>query len=371
MHKLIDFTDGTLRTPEWLARQPKGTIATIVQPKNDSGADDMFIAKAAGRDGRDCLCVQSTTEAQGLPGFWLAPYQSTGRATANITTEQGYLIPRGHKANRFSFWCRFNKGFRAASSALAPINLIVGTYHYDPALLGKGPVKESNNWHFYHQLVVRHDQAQDNWVRIVVNDLPQHQRGNSSDFPVVNPTQPAGEYWQLATRLYIDCHPYVGKPEIPYPVQMWVDDITFDYVAPPRELAASLKVSSQLIPRGKTTTVVAELTNTSAKPISGIISHRSRYSWTPALVNPVTNKSVHNQRVTLEPGTTIFHLQLTPRETAKPGTTLQHGLMFIPDDQARPGNHSLADPNVVITRAHACGPCDCSPVAAAVRLTME
>lgn len=372
MQKILDFTAGTLRTPSWLAKQPKGVDAVIVQPKGDSGKDDLLLAKGEGRNGGDCLLVQSSNDVQGLPGFWIAKYVSTGRSTMNLNDERGFLLPRGVRANRFSFWMRFDKGFRVQSSARATSNFIVGTYHYDPAKLGTGPVVESSNWHFYHQLLVRHNQADGEWVQVVVNELPQHQRSISKGFPPVNPTQPAGDYWELATRIYLDCHPYMSAAEIRYPVRMFVDDIAFDYVEPPLQMRCKLKAQSLTIPRSKTTKIAVEFWNDSTKPVSGIAGHRSRYSWTPTLVDPYTEKSVHNQRITLQPGINQLELQITPREAMKPGSAMLHGVIFVPDSEARPKNHSHADTNVQIAAAYGVnGPSDCSPVHAAVKLTVE
>lgn len=372
MHKLIDFTDGTVRTPEWLGRQPKNVDAVVVQPKNDSGADDLVLAKGEGRNGNDCLLVQSTSDVQGLPGFWIAKYVSTGRAVTNLSNDRGYLLPRGIPANRFSCWLRFDAGFRAKSSLAATKNLIVGTYHYDPAKLGSGPVKETNNWHFYHQLSVRHAQAGDGWIHVVVNDLPTHQRSVNQGFPVANPTQVAGNYWEICTRLYLDCNPYMASPEIAYPVRMFVDDICMDYVSPRTDLRCAIKGGAAVIAKGRTTKFNVEMWNDTTKPVTGVIGHRSRYSWTPALVDPFTEKSVHKQRITLQPGLNQLELHITPRDGMKTGTTMMHGVVFVPDSEARPGNHSHADPNVQMAPVYAVtGPSDCSPIHAAVNLRVE
>lgn len=372
MHKLIEFTDGTLRTPEWLGRQPKGIDAVIVQPKGDSGKDDLSIAKGEGRHGNDCLLVQSTSDVQGLPGFWIAKYVSTGRSTMNLNGERGYLLPRGVRANRFSFWMKFDKGFRVQSSARASTNFVVGTYHYDPAKIGSGPVVESNNWHFYHQLLVRHDHADGDWINVVVNDLPQHQRGVSKGFPPANPTQQAGDYWEIATRIYIDCHPYMSSPEIRYPVRMLVDDISFEYVEPLPQLRCKLKTDAAVIPKGRTTTFPVEIWNDTGKQVTGIAGHRSRYSWTPTLFDPFSEKSVHNQRITLQPGLNQLQFQVTPREAMKSQTSMLHGVIFVPDSELRPKNQSHADPNVQVSAAYGVnGPSDCSPVHAAIKLTVE
>jgi hypothetical protein len=371
MSSLISFSQ--LQTKDWLGKQPKGTAECVVMPKGDSGADELSIARGQGRNGGDCLAVTSATSQQGLPGMWIAKYVSNGRgATMNASNDRGYLLPRGVKANRLSFWLRFPAGFREQSSAKAAVNFIVGTYHYDPGRLGNGPVVESNNWHFYHQLILRHDQAKGEWIHVVVNELPQHQRGVSKGFPVANPTQPAGNYWELATRIYFDCHPYMSEAEMEHPITMLVDDVAFEYVEPSHQVQIEMKLPMPVIPRGKTTRIPVLVTNSSYKPITGTIGHRSRYSWTPILVDRSTDRAIHRQQVTLAPGVTNYELMLTPKQDMKVGTAMQHGVVFVPDTEARPKNHSHADPNVQISANYGVtGPSDCSPVHAAVRAIVE
>lgn len=91
MHKLIDFTDGTLRTPEWLGRQPKGIDAVIVQPKGDSGKDDLSIARGEGRPLRlrsygAASYLQSVTVVQG--------YSMSACASGHCGPLRAIVLPR-------------------------------------------------------------------------------------------------------------------------------------------------------------------------------------------------------------------------------------------------------------------------------------
>lgn len=363
MH-LLTF-DGELPDKRWLGAQKK--IANAVSAKGDSGNDVLSLDRGAGRRGNDCLLITSLDEKAGLPGFWVTRGQGNGRGlVSNIANADGYLAA-GARANRLSFWLRFDDGFRAKASATAQRNLVVGTYHFDPAK--KGIKKESNNWHFYHQLVIRHDKARDSWINVVVNELPHHQRALSQGFPVYNPTQPVGNYWELATRFYVDCTPYFTPAEVPWPVHMWVDDIELLDAPALHDVSVELKAKSLDVPRSVTTTIQCELTNHTNAPVTGFVAHRSRYGWTPALVNPSTEKSVHKQKLTLQPGVTTLYLQITPRQGMTAGTKMLSGVVFVPESECRPGNHSHADRNVLVSDAYAVtGPCDCSPAHASVLL---
>lgn len=356
--QLVSFADGL---PNAKLLGSTKTVGNYVAPKGDSGADILSVSRGDGRHGNDCMLVTSLDEKHGLPGFWVLRGQGNGRGlVSNLANNNGYLAP-DFRANRLSFWLRFDTGFRAKSSGTSQNNLVIGTYHFDPSK--KGVRKESNNWHFYHQLIVRHDRAQDGWINVVVNEMPQHQRAMSNGFPTYNPTLPIGNYWDIATRFYVDCQPYFTPAEIPHPIRMFVDDIEFQYVAPPTDVDVELKAKSAEVQRGVTTTIPVEVVNKTQMPISGLIAHRSRYPWTPALVDPTTDKSIHKQRITLQPGTTSLLLQLTPRQAMTAGTSMATGVVFVPDSQLQPKNASFADPNVLVSDTYAVtGPCDCSPV---------
>lgn len=363
---MLDLTSG-VPDKAWLGTQK--AVGTYVAGKADSGMDAITVARGEGRSGGDCLLVTSPDAKAGLPGFWVMRGRGNGRGSvANVKTDEGYLADS--RVNRLSFWLRFDAGFRATSSAASACNFVVGTYHFDPAL--KGDRKESNNWHFYHQLVLRHDRAQDGWIHVVLNDIPQHQRSLSKYSVPANPTQPAGDYWNLLTRFYLDCHPYMSAAEIPHPIRMLVDDMQLTYVDPITPATLTLPKSQATIVRGQTTTFAVELRNRTGAPLTGRVGHRSHYSWTPALIDPGTRKSVHDQRIALAAyESRTLELSFTPRETHRSGTSLPHGVVFTPSTDDRPENHSLADANVLLHRTYGVsGPCDSSPAYANIRLTI-
>lgn len=363
--QLVSF-DGGVPDKSWLGGQ-KAT-ANYVAPKSDSGADVLSLGRGEGRNGNDCLLVTSVEPQHGLPGFWLLRGTGNGRGSVgNISTNQGFLCG-GQRANRLAFYVRFDTGFRSASSPISKCNFVVGTYHFDPSK--KGVRKESDNWHFYHQIILRHDLAGDGWIRVVLNELPQHQRGLSNGFPAANPTQGAGNYWELATRLYLDCHPYHSPANIPHPIRMFVDDVQMSYVQPSEAITATIIARETQVRRGVTSSLRVQLNNTTSAPISGIIGHRSRYGWTPSLTDPANDKPIHKQKVTLLPGVNEYSLQVTPRQTMKAGVSMLTGIVFVPDEQLRPNGQSQADPNVRISSDYAVtGPVDCDVTHAAILLT--
>lgn len=352
----------------WLGRQPAGTVAPYVAPKSDSGTDAMKLAPGAGRQGGDCLLVTSHSPEAGLPGFWVMVGKSNGRGgVANCGGNDGYL-GRGLPANRLGLWLRFEPGFRAKSCRDAVQNLHVGTYHHDPAK--PGVRKESNNWHFYHQLVVRHDLAAGEWVHVVLNEIPQHQRGRSKYAPPPNPTQDAGDYWDLLTRFYVDCHPYFGDAEKQYPVRMLVDGISLYQVSEQDQVACRIAPPRTPVVAGKTSTMAVTLRNKSRASITGVVGHRSHYTWTPSLMLPESGKSVHRQKLTLPPGDTQLEFCVTPRIAMPAGSRLQHSIVFVPEQQLRPNGASMADPRVCLSESlGVSGPCDSSPASAVITLT--
>lgn len=355
----------------WLGRQPAGTVAPYVSPRGvDSGTDILSLARGAGRRGNDCLLVTSPSEKEGLPGFWVLIGKSNGRGSvANCGGNDGYLS-RGAPVNRLSMRLRFEPGFRAAASKTLTHNMHVGTYHHDPAR--PGVRKETNNWHFYHMLQLRHDLAGGDWVHLVLNEIPQHQRGRSKYGPAPNATRDAGNYWEILTRFYVDCHPYFSDAEKSYPVRMWVDDIQLQQVREQSAVTCSITSPAKPLVAGQTSKMLVTLRNRTSQPIAGLIGHRSFYLYAPALVDPTTGKSVHRQRLTLPPGETLLELQLTPRSTVTPGSKLQHAVVFVPEDQLRPLNGSLADQRLQLSDTHGVsGPCDSSPAYDTITLTTQ
>lgn len=364
---LVNWSHG-LPDKNWLGSTKQ--VANYVSPRTaDSGIDTLSIAPGAGRQGGDCLLVTSPDAKAGLPGFWVLRGKGNGRGqVVNLSTNSGYFA-FGERVNRLSFWIRFDEGFRATSSAVAKQNLHVGTYHYDPAK--KGVRKESNNWHFYHMLTLRHDLASGRWINVVLNDIPQHIRGRSQYPPPPDPTQPAGNYWELLTRFYIDCTPYFSPAEIPHPVRMWVDDISLDYALEYRDVSVQIGPPIHAIVPGQTTTLRVEVHNGLQQQVTGQIGHRSYYAWTPNLVDLRTGKSAHKSLVTLDPGANYFDLLLTPRSNVPRGHTLTHSVVFVPMSQLTPGNSSHADPAVQLNSYFGVnGPCDSQVASDQITLTV-
>lgn len=359
---LLDFSASVVPNRDWASSRPKGTTSTFVDPKGDSGQDRLSIARGEGRSGGDCLLVESPDERSGLPGFWIMRGKSTGRSVMTPGDRSGYLVRNGERANRLAFDLRFDAGFRAKSSVKRAENLVIGTYHFDPAKIGTKEVKESDNWHFYHQLLVRHDLADGDWIRVVVNDTPQHQRSLSQYRVPQNPTTIAN-YWEIATRLYIDCTPYGADPEIPRPVRMFVDNIQFFYEEPRGfdvQVPSAVDVSTK-----KRIDVPIQITNLEGRDVTGTIAHRSRYSWEPRLCDEA-GADVHQKAVTIAAGESReFRLSLHPRAGAKIGMTLPHGIIFVPQDEQRPNNASIADPRVFLNSTFGfSGSCDSNSIGA-------
>ena len=365
---LLDLSGG-VPDKAWLGKQ--NAIGNYVVPKGDSGVDQFSVARGEGHNGGDCLLVTSSSKEAGLPGFWVLRGAGNGRGrVANLTTNEGYLATG--PANRLSFWLRFDDGFRAKSSASPKLNtnLHVGTYHFDPRLPARDR-KESNNWHFYHQLVLRHDKARDGWIHVVLNALPQHQRSLNGYQPMPNPTQEAGNYWELLTRFYIDPHPYMSDPEIAYPVRMWVDDIELITVDEPKTVSVAFRDREASVPREKTTSIPVVVTNQTDVPQSGVIGSRSHWRWNSRLVSQ-TGQSAESQAITLAPreSRTLMYT-VTPPANMAFVATLVHSVVFSPASERTPTNRSIADANVLLTEKTygVSGPCDGNVAYDAISLT--
>jgi len=231
---LLDLNDNVLHDTAWASKQPAGTKVLYVGPKGDSGNDELSLAIGEGRDGSNALRVRCNDKTQGLPGFWLFTSRATGKQVANYSTDLGYMAPRGKKPTKLHLWLKFPEGFFKERSAMSikgyPYHqtLHLGTYQFAPGLIGnKGAVvKESNNWHGYHQCIIRHDLAKGDWVHLVLNDCPMHQRALNQDYGP-NYCGSHGQYWDLTTRFYFDVVPNFIDPEIDYPFEMLVDSIYF------------------------------------------------------------------------------------------------------------------------------------------------
>lgn len=383
-HVVMDFEDPVLHDKSWLLDQASSRAHAIVAPKSDSGADELSIAIGEGRGGGNALLVESRDAAMGLPGFWVLMASNEGGA-ATPGDESGYVLPRGKRANRLEFWVRFQPGFRARDAAAQPpvypnhVNLHVGTYHFDPARIGGGTeVKESDNWHFYHQLFVRHDEADGEWIHVVLNELPQHQRAVSSQ-PPVNPTLPAGNYWELLTRFYVDNHAYFADPGIDYPVKMWVDDIRLTRVEESAPVSVSIdgKTSggTTYVYRDEPTALGVSLVNASADEVCGAL--------TVAVPDAVHARLASDDRgadaggdVCIAPrATRRFSYVLRPKADLKYGSVLDAGVIFSPRAQMRSdatsANRSLSDPNVEKRWQQGTGPHDGSLAGAFVRMFVK
>jgi len=227
---LMDFEDSVLHDEDWIKAQPIWTVASYVHPKWDSWVNDLLLDIWAWRWGWNALLVESTDSSMWLPSFWLLRAKNAGvNYIQNIKDKSGYFLPENKKANRFEFWVKFEDWYRPTLSWLNQ-NFQVGTYQFDPNKIdGSNDVKESDGWHFYHHMMIRHDVAKDGWIHVVLNQSPQHMRAISA-LPANNPTQPYGNYWELLTRFYIDAYPYFADPEKWYPLKMWIDDIKLSYV---------------------------------------------------------------------------------------------------------------------------------------------
>ncbi len=377
---VMDFEDTVLRDDDWLRTQPSGTEATYVVPKGDSGVDQLSLAPGAGRNGSTALLVESPNTAAGLPGFFVVRNRASSGMIENIDTEAGYILPRGVQANRLEFWVRFEDGFRAVSSTTADRNMHVGTYHYDPAkIVPDVKVVESDNWHYYHELVLRHDRARDGWMHVVVNEIPQHQRGMNLVRQVKNPTASAGDYYELLTRFYVDMDPYFSSPETGHPVKMWVDDIKLSYVPEPTNIQVNIN-GAELSPevsvmKGSTLELPVTITNSGATEVTGTVVHRSTYSFSPRLLDPVSGLNLHGQNITVAPGETRDLILQLSTDTGMPTDLVRaHGVLFVPLEEQRPGNHSQADPNVELSPSNGySGPADAAVPGASVdvRLLMN
>ena len=362
--------DGALKTESWLLRQPKGRISVCVAPKLDSGVDQLAIAPGQGRNGNDCLVVTATDSSAQLPGFWVMVKKTNGKTIDNVATVDGYLS-RGQKCNRLSFWMRVSPHYADPISPSVAQNINVGTYHHDPKV--PGPRKETDNWHFYHCLVVRNDLARGDWVHVVLNETPQKQRVRNGMIPVPNPTQPAGNYWELLTRFYIDMLPADSKTPA-YPIQMWIDDVQLESVEETCPVQIALTLPTKPIRWDQVTRIPVVVTHNESQPIAGVFGVRSHYLYRDYLAEVGSTKAIGMAPYTLRPGSTHLEYVLFPRSSGgfQPNYEgIQHAITFSPVSQRRPNNGSLADLQVESRRDLAAGPCDGAPAYAKAFIRME
>ncbi len=356
---LFDFEDSVLHDAKWLWSQPRGTAGHFVAPrsgtgKGKGGPDTMSLAIGQGRNGGNALLLEHTDRP---PGFWVLRGESTGGSHGNLSDERGYLAPRGKRVNRIEFWVRFDIGYRSASAATDSENMHVGTYHFDPAKL-PGIAKESDNWHFYHQLTLRHDKALAGWIHVVVNDVPTHQRSLSKIAPTKNPTAWAGDYVSLLTRFYVEGVPYTALP-LGGKYRMWVDDIKLSYADERPGVSVEMggdTARTLTMAKGETLSVPVTIVNESSSAVSGKLSHRVPY-W----LQPKLSKS---GPLTIAPGSSVsMSLDLQPQDNLRPGVW-NAGVLFVPDVQ------SPVDPNVE-TRKWPQGPPDAVTAGNHVRISVK
>ena len=356
---LMDFEDSVLHDATWRdTLQPAGTAMPYVQGKGDSGLNTLRLAVGQGRNGGNALEVVSESASQGLPGFWVMPAKRGG---SNLGGYGGYSLPRGLRANRLEFWVKFPPNFRKANaSALPPeypnsTNTHLGTYQFDPAVSGwDSRLVESSNWHFYHHLFLRHDKAQNDWIKVVLNTTPNHQRSLTGTRPPVNATRPAGNYWELFTRFYFDPTPYFSDPEIAYPFSLFVDDIKLTYVPEPKDVTIDIKnfVSGHpvIIKQAIQKDFPFTLKNNTENPIAGTLALAAHYSLTPKVLNASDGQVVPESIILLAGQTREFILRVVPYSSLTDNSGGYLGVTFVPSSEIRKSdqysNPSFSDSNV-------------------------
>jgi hypothetical protein len=358
----MDFEDSVVHDGEWLKAQPKGTVGVMLQEKSGNGPDKWELAVGKGRNGGNAVRVFSPDATWREPDVFISKMQSTGSGgLVNLKDETGFLNTAGKRANRLSFWIKFeNEDWIKQVAALQPArypnhqNLHVGTYQFDRDLIGSGmPVKESDNWHFYHQIWIRPDKAGDNWINVVVNELPNHQR-NVKGNPSLNPTAHSGPYWELLTRFYIEpIFLRKGGDSVQYPYGFYLDDIELLQV----EESKSVEISFMTGPkgtklaafRGSEQTQEFQVRNRSSSKICGGMRATGNPSLNPEILQ--IDKVSKVGSLCLEPfANKQLHLRILAAETLKFGKVYDSGVIFIPDNLPgatdTAGSVSLSDPNV-------------------------
>jgi hypothetical protein len=383
-YTLMDFSDGVVHDAAWASTQPNGSRVVIIDGKGDSVVDQFSIAVGEGRNGSNALRVRSVPSSTGgdnLPGFWLIPYIKTASGLATAKDSRGYMVPPGTRVNRFGAWLKFPPGFQQSytQSIVAGtryFNFNIGTYHFDPGKIsGSADVKESDNWHQYYQVTLRHDIAQGEWIHMLVNEMPTHQRGNSQ-YGVPNTiTATAGGFWATLTRLYFDVNPYKSNPEVPYPVDMLVDSMYVDYVD--EDMGLDLQIENFgdgqefACVIGQEYTLDVTLTNSTDSAVTGVLYRRSHYSMKPQLLDAVTGLNANNTTVTIAPNSSkSFLYKITPGNTV----TYLTGIVFSPSSQNTTPSGALqpnlSDSNSAVSRAvyGYYSPMDGKLVSASIRL---
>lgn len=362
-YTILDFNDGIVPTKDWALAQPVGSRVMMVSPKDDSGVDAFELAPGQGRNGSNAMRVRSLPMPDGrhnLPGFWMYPQIRNPGGMANPKDTRGYIVPREFRANRIGAWLKFPPGFlqtytQSVVSGQRYFNFNVGTYQFDPGRIdGRVDVKESDNWHGYHQVTLRHDQANGDWIHMVLNEMPSHQRGFGQFRVPPQYTTTAGGYWNLLTRIYLD-PPYYANPEVNYPVDMLVDSIYAgcddDNIGVSVQIENFVSGQDFACVSGQQYDLLVTLTNETDAVMSGLVYYRSHYSMNPSLRDAVTGADAQNTVVNIAPNSNknlIFRIS--------PGSTNNYvvGVVFSPSSQNIPASGrlqpSLSDPKVQITR---------------------
>lgn len=358
---LADFEDDVLHNKKWLTEQSNQFVGFIVSSQGgNGGTDKLSLGVGEGRNGGNALIVESLTPDAKLPGFWIYKAKNNLGEVARIYNQEGYALPRGKKANRLSFWIKFEEGFRSASAAATPPaypnhqNLHVGTYHFDPAQLGKASVVESHNWHFYFQVFLRHDMAGADWINVVVNQFPQHQRGRKA-LPPENPTRPYGNFWELLTRVYVEAYPYLSS--VSYPVKMWVDDIELLEVDERNDIDVSFEAFENGeevgVIRDQKSSYYINISNSSQHEVCGSLAISAPH-WLGPKIYVGSDEAVDGNNFCLGGSESkVVLLTLSPPSSAPEnslGSAYFSGVSFIANDQMDSGwgykNVSFSSPYV-------------------------
>ena len=287
--------------------------------------------------------------------FFIAPYKVNGSSFAEPGGDARYTLPRGMHANRLSLWMKWPDGYREANAALSTTAQTVqyGTYAVDP---NSPKADESNGWHYYHQLKVRHDVEGVNgeWVNLVINQMPHHLRGVNSGKPVDNEQSQWGQYMELMTRFYIDCVPYALDPEIAEPYDVLVDDITMYYEEEVKPVVIQIENfragQEVIIQEGVATDFAFTLTNTTGATVTGKLGKRAHGSSGVQLLDAGTLADVNLTTISLTADETKnYIMRVTPATSYAEGSIPRIGILWVPESFVTVNQASIADPNVETT----------------------
>lgn len=374
-HWIFHPDDTVLKDEAWLLKQPAGTVATIIMPKQDAYIGTPELALGEGRGGKNAIRFRTTGQSTtGIGSFWMIPQATNGFARENPSSDAALVIPPAKKVNRMECWMRFPPGFRKSQSPNSRMftNFQWGTYTARPAGTGgdltlaaemspwDGIIHGTSNstgWHFYHEAIVRHDLTGDNeWVRVVFHGAPSHLRGDGGrNIQAMDPTQPHGDYFSCLTRSYIDIVPYWwnfrsgtdagGNPEIAAPFDIYCDSIRFFWhdAYQPCEIrfgpagdwleGQEIEISSAPVVND----IPFRITNTSNAKVSGRLAWRGRFEYGVSIVPQPGGQGFNWQLITLNPGETKnYWLRLSPSEndnSVAPDYPNQIGIVFEPDSE--------------------------------------